>query len=270
MTNVLEKIVEVKRGEVAALQGPAAMARLEKLIAGQPPPRSLSRALAGDGVSLIAEVKKASPSKGLLSPDFDPVRLAHTYSTNGASAISVLTDEPHFQGSLEHIRSIKRELGAGCPPVLRKDFIFDETQVYESRASGADALLLIVAILTASDIARLIGLAGRLGMECLVEAHDDDEVETALQAGAEIIGINNRDLTTFDVDVETTRRLRPLVPEGKTVVAESGIFTAADVARMKSWNVDAVLVGEALVTAPDIGAKVSELSGAVKAGASGD
>ena len=270
MTNILEKIVEVKRGEVAALQGRASMARLEKLIADQPSPRSLSQALAGDGVSLIAEVKKASPSRGLLSPNFDPVRLADTYSANGASAISVLTDEPHFQGSLDHIRSIRRELGPGCPPVLRKDFIFDRTQVYESRAWGADALLLIVAILTGPDITELTELARRMGMECLVEAHNEDQVETALQAGAEIIGINNRDLTTFDVDVETTRRLRPLVPEDKTVVAESGITTAADVAKMKKWDVDAVLVGEALVTAPDVGAKVKELAGVVKAGVAGD
>lgn len=268
--NILDKIVEAKREEVEALKSEESMTRLERLIANQTPARSLSEALSGDGVSLIAEVKKASPSKGLLVADFDPVRLAKIYAKNGASAISVLTDAPHFQGSLQHIKSIKDELGTGCPPVLRKDFIFDRTQVYESRAWGADALLLIVAILSEDDIAELIGLARKMGMECLVETHNEDEMEVALRTGAEIIGINNRDLTTFEVDVETTRRLRPLIPKGVTVVAESGFFTAEDVTRLEGWGVGAVLVGEALVTAPDVGAKVRELAGAIKAGVARD
>ena len=258
--NILNRIFQVKRQEVENLKKQTALRELEETVSEQPYPQSLSEALAGDSISLIAEVKKASPSKGLLAPNFDPVGLAHTYVENGASAISVLTETPHFQGSLEHLKAIKDNLGGTCPPVLRKDFLFDEYQVYESRAWGADALLLIAAILNQAQIARLISLSRQLGMECLVEVHNEREVEIALCGGAEIVGINNRDLTTFEVDLDTTRRLRPLIPDDKLVVAESGIFTAEDVAKLEGWGANAILVGEALITASDVAGKVRELA----------
>ncbi len=216
----------------------------------------------GEGVSLIAEVKKASPSRGLLAPDFDPVALARTYAENGASAISVLTETPHFQGRLEFLGAIRDELGASCPPLLRKDFIFDEYQVWEARAWGADAILLIASILEDGEMGSLIAEARGLGMDALVETHTEAEVEMSLSAGASLIGINNRDLATFEVDLETTRRLRPLVPTEVPVVAESGIFTGYDVVMVAGWGVDAVLVGEGLVKSGDVGAKVRELASA--------
>jgi indole-3-glycerol phosphate synthase len=172
----------------------------------------------------------------------------------------VLTDEEHFQGTLEHLRAIREALPDG-PPLLRKDFLFDEYQVYEARANGADALLLIAAILETEAMAELIRLTSALGMTALVEVHDEAEVERALKVGAEVIGINNRDLRTFDIDLATTERLRPLIPEEKTVVAESGIFMRGDMRRLEVCGVQAVLIGEALVTAPEPGVKVRELLG---------
>jgi len=196
----------------------------------------------------------------VLRADFEPVSLAREFAEAGASAISVLTDEEHFQGTLEHLRAIREALPDG-PPLLRKDFLFDEYQVYEARANGADALLLIAAILETEAMAELIRLTGALGMTALVEVHDEAEVERALKVGAEVIGINNRDLRTFDIDLATTERLRPMIPEEKTVVAESGIFTREDMQRLEVCGVQAVLIGEALVTAPEPGAKVRELLG---------
>jgi indole-3-glycerol phosphate synthase len=188
------------------------------------------------------------------------VSLARQYADAGASAISVLTDEEHFQGSLADLRAIRDALPAG-PPLLRKDFLFDEYQVFEARANGADALLLIAASLETKALAELIALTAGAGMTALVEVHDADEVERALQAGAEVIGINNRDLKTFEVDLATTEKLRPLLPPEKTVVAESGIFTPGDMRRLEACGVQAVLIGEALVTAASPGAKVRELLG---------
>ncbi|OGO45390.1 MAG: indole-3-glycerol phosphate synthase, partial [Chloroflexi bacterium RBG_16_60_22] len=213
-------------------------------------------ALRGDKVRLIAEVKKASPTRGLLCPDFDPVALAKTYARHGAAAVSVLTEVNYFQGSLEHLAAVKEAVDI---PVLRKDFIFDEYQVYESAAYGADALLLIAAVLDPPETARLLALSRSLGLRCLVEVHNEDELMMALLAGAGIIGINNRNLRTFRVDTNTTRRLRLLVPRENIVVSESGIRNAADMKKMKECKVNAVLVGEALVTAPDIPAKIKEL-----------
>ena len=219
-------------------------------------PLDFASALSGDSLKLIAEVKKASPSKGVLCPDFNPVALAKTYAQGGAAAISVLTEANHFQGSLEHLAAIREEVSI---PLLRKDFIFDPYQVYESAAYGADALLLIAAILSREQLEELLALSRRLGLECLVEVHNENEVEKALLAGAEIIGINNRDLNTFTVDIDTTRRLRPLIPEGRIVVSESGIKNRNDIKKIKEWGVNAVLVGEALVTAGNIPAKIKEL-----------
>ena len=214
----------------------------------------------GDRVRLIAEVKKASPSRGLLAPNFDPVLLATTYAQNGAAAISVLTD-PRFQGTLEHLASVKQAVLPVGTPALRKDFVFDPYQVYEARACGADAVLLIVSILTPQKLADFLSLGRELGMECLVEVHTPEELQAALDAGAEIIGINNRDLRTFHTDLAVTRELAQLVPRDKVIVSESGISTGEDMLNLKDLGVNAALVGEALVTAPDVGAKVRELAG---------
>ena len=260
MPSILDKIVAAKRVEMAEAKRAAPLADVRRLAAEQPRPLSLSGALAEGGIRLIAEVKKASPSRGLLSPDFDPVRLASTYVANGAAAVSCLTD-PRFQGELAHLSAIKQSGASATAPVLRKDFIFDPYQVYEARAAGADGILLIVAILDLSQLRELLEIAQSLGMECLVEVHDGDELETAVDAGAGIIGINNRDLHTFTTDLAVTRRLAPMLPEGRVLVSESGIFTRDDLDLLARANVNAVLVGEALVTAPDIGEKVRELSG---------
>ena len=259
MTSMLDGIVAAKRGELARQKDAVSLTDLEARIATQTLPLDLSEALRGNHLSLIAEVKKASPSRGLLSPDFDPVRLAGTYVENGAAAISVLTD-PRFQGELEHIVQIKAAGVAQTVPVLRKDFIFDRYQMYEARAIGADALLLIVALLSSQQLEELLTEGRNLRMQCLVEVHDQEEMDVALQAGTEIIGINNRDLRTFSTDLEVTQRLAPRVPAGNIIVSESGISTSEHLQRLALLGVNAVLVGEALVTAPDVAAKVRELA----------
>jgi indole-3-glycerol phosphate synthase len=231
---------------------------LEERIGQQEPPRDFAAAIKkGAGVRLIAEVKRASPSRGLLRPDFDPVALAQTYAAGGAAAISVLTETSYFQGSLDHLTVIR---AAVALPLLRKDFIFDPYQVYESRAHGADALLLIVAILSREQLGELLSLSHGLGLSCLVEVHCQSEVESAVASGARIIGINNRDLATFEVDIDTTRRLRPLIPRDRIVVSESGISGQNDVHKLQTWGVNAMLIGEALVTAADIPARLKELT----------
>ena len=260
LASILDEIVAAKRVEVEAAKEAVGLAALEQAAAGQPRPLNLSGALIGGGVRLIAEVKKASPSRGLLSPDFDPVRLADIYVKNGAAAVSCLTD-PRFQGELEHLAQIKREGASGRAPVLRKDFIIDPYQLYEARAAGADGVLLIVAILSPGLLASLLEEARSLWMQCLVEVHDEAELAAAVDAGAEIIGINNRNLHTFTTDLGVTERLAPLVPRGKVVVSESGIFSREDLRRLGRARINAALVGEALVTAPDVAAKVRELSG---------
>ncbi len=260
MPSILDKIVAAKREELAHAMRALPLADVQRLAAEQPPALSLSEALIGGAIRLIAEVKKASPSRGLLSPDFDPVRLAGTYVANGAAAVSCLTD-PRFQGELAHLSAIKQSGASGNAPVLRKDFIFDPYQVFEARAAGADGILLIVAILGQSQLKELLETATSLEMQCLVEVHDESEMETAVDTGAEIIGVNNRDLHTFTTDLAVTQRLAPLVPEGKVLVSESGIFTTDDLDLLGQFRVNAVLVGEALVTAPDTAAKVRELSG---------
>ena len=260
MPNILDEIVAAKRQELLLQKQAVPLDALQQAIDGQPRPLNLSGALLGGGVRLIAEVKKASPSRGLLCPDFDPVRLADAYAANGAAAISVLTD-PRFQGELAHLARIKTTGASRRLPVLRKDFIFDPYQVYEARAVGADALLLIAAVLSPREMEELLELSHRLWMQCLVEVHDENELQAALDAGAEIIGINNRDLRTFTTDLAVTRRLSPLVLRGKLIVSESGISGPEDLRQLAQDRVNAVLVGEALVTAPDVGAKVRELTG---------
>ncbi|MBN1811410.1 MAG: bifunctional indole-3-glycerol-phosphate synthase TrpC/phosphoribosylanthranilate isomerase TrpF [Anaerolineae bacterium] len=217
---------------------------------------ALSPSGRGGSVALIAEVKRASPSRGLLAPNFDPLRLARTYQQNGAAAISVLTDEHFFQGHLDYLRAIREQVDL---PLLRKDFVFDPYQVCESRAAGADAILLIVAMLSDEELRTLHTLAQELGMAALVEVHDEAELRRALALQPRLIGINNRDLRTFAVDLATTERLRSFVPPDVTLVAESGIHTAADVDRLAHVGVDAMLVGESLVTAPDPATQVRAL-----------
>lgn len=253
---MLDKIIAQKREEVEQRKKVATMTYLQQRIARQKPTLDLAPALKGNHIRLIAEVKQSSPSRGVLSPNLNPTELARTYAEGGAAAISVLTETNYFMGSIEHLAAIKEVVGL---PLLRKDFIFDPYQVYESRAYGADALLLIAAILSQGQLKELISLSHSLGLGCLVEVHNEGEVERAVLSEAEIIGINNRDLNTFVVDINTTRRLRPLVPKEKIVVSESGIKSKRDIEKFGKWGVDAVLVGEALVTADDVLAKMKEL-----------
>jgi indole-3-glycerol phosphate synthase len=253
---ILDKIVFEKKQDVEHKKRSLPVSALKERIAGRAARHDFARALSGDGLKLIAEVKKASPSRGVLCPDFDPLALASTYVSNGAAAISVLTEVNHFQGSLEYLAMIREEVDI---PLLRKDFIFDEYQIYETAAFGADALLLITAILDRGQLESLLSLSRDLGLACLVEVHNENEIEKALLAGTDIIGINNRDLNTFNVDIDTTRRLRPLIPEGKIVVSESGIYTREDIIRLSGWGINAILVGEALVTADDIPSRIKEL-----------
>ena len=280
MPSILDRIVAQKREEVAAARAAVPRAALRERIAGRPPARDFVGALraggagngsgSGAGISLIAEVKKASPSKGLLRPDFDPVALAGVYAANSAAAISVITDG-HFLGAPEHLTAVKDSGASGAAPVLRKDFIFDEYQVYEARAIGADTYLLIVDILSPAQLAELIDAGRSLGMTPLVETHDAGEVAAAVGAGAQVIGINNRNLHTFVTDLAITEGLAHLIPSDRIVVSESGISAPADLLRLAPWGVNAVLVGEALVTADDTAAKVRALvaagAGVVEAGA---
>ncbi len=261
MPSILDRIVAKKREELAVAMASAPLSALRDTIATRPPALDFPGALRGEGISLIAEVKKASPSKGLLREDFHPTELAATYSGNGAAAISVITDN-HFLGEPSHLTAVKESGASGSAPVLRKDFLFDPYQVYEARAIGADTYLLIVDILSPSQLAELIHLGSELGMTPLVETHDAEEIATAVAAGATVIGINNRDLHTFVTDLATTESLAPLIPAGKVIVSESGISTPEDLTRLEPFGIDAVLVGEALVTAADTAAKVRSLTGA--------
>jgi indole-3-glycerol phosphate synthase len=266
--SILAEILAHKSREIAALDARS----LRRAAETTPAPRdflaSISSLRMGEGsgvragVSLIAELKRASPSKGILAPHLDLFQVADIYAQNGASAISVLTDEKFFLGKLETLRELRFERKSELP-LLRKDFIVDEVQLYESRANGADAVLLIAAALTDDQhFADLHTLALDLGLTALVEIHDEAETERALKlSDVRLIGINNRNLATFEVSLETTERIRPMIPENTIVVAESGIFTASDVERLARANVDAILVGEALVTSKDIEAKVRELAG---------
>ena len=253
---MLNRIIAQKKEEIEQRKKSLPLSLLEERIAHREAPLDFALALSGDRIRLIAEVKRASPSRGVLCPDFNPVELAKNYAQGGAAAISVLTESNYFEGGLDHLAAIRKEISL---PLLRKDFIFDPYQVYESSAYGADALLLIVAVLSQEQFEELLSLSHRLGLRCLVEVHNEGEVERALLSQAEIIGINNRDLNTFTVDINITRRLRPLIPRQRIVVSESGITSRSDVERLEGWGVNAVLVGEALVTANDTLTKVREL-----------
>jgi len=262
---ILGRIVAAKRRELERrrLEEPLGVLRT-RLAQAAPPTRSLAQALRGASLGLIAEVKRASPSRGVLRADLDPQALARTYVRSGAAAISVLTEKQHFRGSLADLEAVRAVLDGRSdprPPLLRKDFLFDAYHLFEARVYGADAVLLIAAILNPKRLAELLALARTLGMECLVEVHDERELERALAADAQVIGINNRDLRTFEVDLALSERLRPLIPADRVVVVESGIRTRADVERLQALGVNAVLIGEALVTAEDAGGKIGELLG---------
>ena len=258
MSTILERIVADKRGEVASRKRAAPRAELERRCADLAPARDFEAALrpAGAAVALIAEIKKASPSRGVLAADLDPVALAETYDRHGVHAISVLTDEKYFKGHLDLLAAIRARVRV---PLLRKDFTIDEWQLWESRAAGADAVLLIVSILEGALLRDLLAAAKGLGLAALVECHTAAEVDRALSAGCRILGINNRDLATFETRIETTLDLLPQIPPGPIVVSESGFFTAAQVRRVVDAGARAVLVGEGLVRADDVPAKIQEL-----------
>lgn len=254
----LDEILKYKYTGVAERKEQMSIFELERRLINAPPTRPFRQSIIGDSIKLIAELKKASPSKGLLCPDFDPVKLAHIYEASGAAAVSVLTDNKFFQGSLDYLKLVKSETKR--IPVLRKDFIIDRYQLYEARVYGADAALLIVAALTELELKNFINEAKDLGLAPLVEVHNSTELKIALESGADLIGINNRDLRTFKVDLETTFQLIELIPKGKVVVSESGINNRHDIELLAQAGVNGVLVGESIVTAADPGVKIRELS----------
>ena len=293
---MLDTIVAHNRQELEKRQASLPLPELRRLALAQPRPRDFAAALPGDRVRLIAEVKRASPSKGPIRPGLDPARVALTYAAGGAAALSVLTEGRHFQASLEDLRAVRDALdaaagaadvrtggAAGAPangdeaaggaaagrtgeappagaiPLLRKDFLFDPYHIFEARAFGADAVLLIAAILPPAQLKELMFLAHQLGLAALVEVHNEAELAAVLRTEARIIGINNRNLDTMEVDLATTRRLRAFVPPDRIVVSESGIRTRGDMDRLRRLRVDAALVGEALLSEPDIAARMREL-----------
>lgn len=257
MTTILDKIVATKRTEISVAKDLVSEPALRERLADAPVVRPFFDALAAAGpIKLIAEVKKASPSKGIIREDFDPVLIAKTYAAHGATCISVLTDESYFQGHLEYLRSIRNVVDL---PLLRKDFILDSYQLVEARVAGADAVLLIAECLDDCNLRKLHNETIELGMTPLVECYEPANVERVLEAGATLIGINNRDLRTFETDLQHTIRLRKQIPEDHLVVGESGIHTPSDVKRLADHDVDAILVGESLMSKPNIGEAVESL-----------
>jgi indole-3-glycerol phosphate synthase len=256
---ILDEIVENSKKTLEDIKLKMPLNKLNEMAFARAGTKSLSQALSGNNIKLITEVKKASPSKGVICNNFDPVAIAQTYAANGAAVISVLTEEKYFQGSLDYLKEIRETLGNDRPPLLRKDFIFDPYQVFQARAYGADCLLLIASILSTSDIKYLLDLSHNLGMECLVEVHNEKELETVLASDAAIIGINNRDLHTFKTDIKVTMELKNLIPDDRIVVSESGIGSKEDMYELQSCGVSNFLIGEALVSSPDISANMRKL-----------
>jgi indole-3-glycerol phosphate synthase len=252
----LDEILESTRARVGAARAKADEGALEQRIASIEPPRGFAAALQGERISVIAEIKRATPRAGALDLDLDASKLAAEYAGAGAAAVSVLTEPDFFKGSIEDLHAAR---GAGLP-MLRKDFVLDEFQVLESRAEGADGVLIIVRIL-GPELGRLVAATRALGMDALVEVHDEGELDRALEAGARLIGVNHRNLQTFEVDPERTAKLAPLLPSNVTLVALSGVSSRAQVDELEAAGADAILVGESLVTAADPGAKLRELLG---------
>ena len=258
---ILDEVVARKKERLAKLQQRSVQRKLEQAVATAPEPRDFLTALKyGDNPGVIAEIKKASPSAGLIRADLEVSKIATVYEKAGAVAISVITEEDFFQGRLEYLQEAKR---AVTLPVLCKDFIIDPIQVLAARAEGADGLLLIAAILAQDSLTELLAMASQMNMACLVEVHDQEELSRVLETDARIIGINNRDLRTFEVTLETTLRLRPHIPSDRIVVSESGIRNKTDMQSLAAVSVDAVLVGTSLMQAQDPGAKLKELLGRV-------
>ena len=254
---ILDDITANTRSQVTERKRRAPLADMRTRAELASKPRNFAGALVRKHVALIAEVKRASPSRGALNADLDPIQMAQTYAAHGASAISVLTDAKFFRGSLADLEIVRASVDM---PVLRKDFVVDEYQLFESRAHGADAVLLIARILDDAQLRDYVALAHSLGLGTLTEVHDEAELDRALAADAPVIGINNRNLADFSVSLATTEKLAPRIPSGKIVVAESGIFTRADVERVARAGAQAALVGEALVRARDVAAQVQELA----------
>lgn len=254
---ILARIIEEKRKTIEEQKRIRPLAELVKEAEAVSVKSSFRKNIARPHhINIIAEIKKASPSKGIIRGDFNPAKIAVTYQANGASAISVLTDERFFEGRLDYIRVVRDHVSI---PVLRKDFFIDEYQIYETALSGAEAILLIGEVLAADELARFHRIADSLGLDCLVEVHNEEDIAKALAADAAIIGINNRDLHTFRVDIGVTQRLIRRIPSHKVIVSESGIKTYEDVMFLKSLGVNAVLIGEAFMEAEDIGAKMREI-----------
>lgn len=256
---ILDQIIETKKEELVRLRSETSIALLQDQISQLAPCRDFRSALSDKACAIITEVKCASPSRGRLVEHFDPLALAKIYEQNGAAAISVLTDEKYFSGHKDYLTQIRREVHI---PVLRKDFIIDPLQVYETRAIGADAILLIVCVL-GPRLSDFISLSRELGLSPLVEVHSQSELDLALTAGVEIIGINNRNLDTFVTDINTSRDLKKQIPADRTVVAESAIKTRTDIEYLMESDIHAFLIGEGLVTAPDMGRKLRSLIGEV-------
>ena len=256
---ILDTIIAHKRKELQIEAEQVPLTKLKSKLANLSPTKDFRAAIAQSGnINLIAEVKKKSPSKGIIREDFDPIQIAETYVENGAAAISVLTDVRFFDGRLDYLSSIRQVVDV---PLLRKDFTIDPYHIYQARVAGADAILLIVAALTKDQLREFMDIAASLSLASLVEVHTDTELEIALDVGAEIIGINNRDLRTFHTDLATTFSLQEFLPTGKVVVSESGIYTRADVESLREAGVNAILVGESLMRSPDIGEQVRKLIG---------
>jgi indole-3-glycerol phosphate synthase len=256
---ILDQILQYKYNELEITKRRTSLDEIKKLALEQAEPLDLAVRLKNDRIQLIAEVKKASPSRGIICQDFDPLKIAKIYAENRVAAISILTETKYFQGSLNYLLNINNALGSNRPPLLRKDFIFEPYQIYESRAFGADAILLIVAILDFDRLKRFLDISHSLQMKCLVEVHNEKELDLALKSKANIIGINNRDLQTFETDIDTTARLSSLIPKDKIIVSESGIKNRSDMEKLKTWGVNAALIGESLIASNDIAFKIREL-----------